>query len=259
MLHAGGDDGDAFAGFDESEDAGPGGGCVDDVWREAFCRAERDDAVEEEWCGLAVGDEEAFFAQGAHVDGLAGEAMVGTHDDQDGVAVEELGAQDAVEGRLQRAGKADVDAAIFEGEDLLGRVHFNERKLDARASEAELADDAREKTACAPEEKADVERTDFAMERLSGEVDGAFGGFEGFASVLEEDLAFRGEANGAAGAVEEDAADFAFEVKHLFADRGLRDVELSSRGGEASAVGDCREITEVTQFHGIQFIAVTAF
>jgi len=47
VLNAGRDERDAFAGFDEREDAGPGGGGVDDVGGEAFGGAEGDDAVEE--------------------------------------------------------------------------------------------------------------------------------------------------------------------------------------------------------------------
>ena len=81
------------------------------------------------------------------MDGLAGEAVIRTGDDQDWIAVEELGAQCAIEGRLERAGEADVDASDFEGGDLLVGVHFDKGELYAGVAAAELADDAREKTA----------------------------------------------------------------------------------------------------------------
>ena len=67
--------------------------------------------------------------------------------------------------------------------------------------------------------------------------------------MFEEYLTFGGQANGASGAIEEDPADFAFEIEHLFADRGLRDVEFSSCGGEASEVCNCCEIAEMAKFH----------
>ena len=255
MLDSRGDDGDAFAGFDEGEDAGPGGGCVDDIGREAFGGAERDDAVEERWSGFAVGDDETLVSQGTNVDGLAGETVVGAHDREDGIAIEELGAQDTVEGRFERAGEADIDAAVFERGDLLGCVHLHERKPDAGATAAELTDDAREETAGAPQEEADGERTDFAVEGFLSEVDGAVGGLQGHASLFEENLAFRGKPNGAAGAIEEHAANFAFEIEHLFADGGLRDVKLARGSGETSGVSDCGEIAQVTEFHEGYFSA----
>jgi len=152
------------------------------------------------------------------VDGFAGQMVVRAHGYKDGIAVEKFGAEDAVVGWGEWAGEADIDAAFFEGGELLGCVHLHERETNAGVTAAELTDNAGKEAARAPEKEADVEGTDFALEGFSGEVDGAVGGFEGFASLFKEDLTFGGETDGAAGAVEEDAADFAFEVEHLLAD-----------------------------------------
>ena len=56
IADAGGNERDAFAGFDQGEDAGPGGGGVDDVGREAGGGAERDDAVEEHGRHLPIAE-----------------------------------------------------------------------------------------------------------------------------------------------------------------------------------------------------------
>jgi len=221
VLDAGGDEADTFAGFYQREDTGPGAGGVDDVGREAFGRAEGDDAIEEQRSGFAVGDDEALVAEGADVDGLSGEAVVGTRYDVDGVSVEQFGVEDAVEGWFERPGESDVDAAFFQGCELFRGVHLHERESDAGATAAEFSNDAGEKSAGTPEEKSDGERAEFAVEGFSREVNGSVGGFEGLAGLFEEDVTFWGEADGATSAIEEKATDFAFQVEHLLADCGL--------------------------------------
>ena len=86
-------------------------------------------------------------------------------------------------------------------------LHVDEREADAGVAEAKLADDAREEAAGSPKEETDGEGAVLAVERLAGEVEGALGGFEGFAGFFKEDLALGGEADGAAGTIEEGSAN----------------------------------------------------
>jgi hypothetical protein len=246
VANAGGDEGDAFAGFDEGEDAGPGVGGVDDVGREAGGGAEGNDAVEEDGSHLAVAEDEAFGDEVVDGDGGAGEGMVAGEGDDDGVAIEEFGAEGAVEGGFEGAGEGDVDFAGGEGFHLFGGAHFVEGEFNVWVAFSVVADDAREEAAGAPEEEADGESAGFATERALGNVDGAVGGEEGLAGFGEEELALRSETGWAGGAVEERAAYLALEVGDLLADGGLGDVELATSFGEGAVVGDGAEVAEVS-------------
>ncbi len=124
-----------------------------------------------------------------------------------------------------------------------------ERELDVGVELAVVADDAGEEASRAPEEEADAERAYLAEKGAAGDFDGAIGGEEGFAGLGEEELTMRREAGATGGALEQGAADFAFEIGDLLADGGLGDVELAAGFAEAAVVGDGAEITEVSQLH----------
>jgi hypothetical protein len=249
VTNSGGNEGDALAGFDEGEDAGPGGGGVDDVRGETCVGAEGDDTVEEGWGHLAIAEDEAFGDKRFDRDGFAGEGMVAGKGDDDGVAIEELGAEGLVVGWLEGAGEGDVDLSGEESFHLLGRAHLVEGELDVGVELAVVADDAGEETAGAPKKEADVERADLADEGSPGDFDGAVGSGEGFTRFGEEELALGREAGSARVAVEERAADFALEIGDLLADGGLGDVEAAASFAEGAVLGDGAEITQMSEFH----------
>ena len=83
------------------------------------------------------------------------------------------------------------------------------------------------------------------MKRLAGEIEGALGSGEGLACLLQKYQSLCGQTHGAAGTVEECATDLVFEIEHLLADGGLRDVESARGGGKGTGVGDSGEVAKM--------------
>src|SRR5271170_5982196 len=123
--------------------------------------------------------------------------MIAGKDDDDGIAIEELGTEGLVEGRLEGAGEGDVDLAGGERLHLFGGAHLAKGELDAGVELAVVADDTGEEASGAPEEEAETEGADLAEERALGDFEGAVGGCEGFARLGEKQLALRCEAGSA--------------------------------------------------------------
>jgi hypothetical protein len=88
--------------------------------------------------------------------------MIARESNDDGIAIERLGAKSTVEGRFERPGEGNVDPAGRQCFHLHRRAHFAERKFDVGMELAILADDAGEEASCAPQKEADTERADLA-------------------------------------------------------------------------------------------------
>ena len=85
VADSGGDERYAFAGFDEGEDAGPGGGSVDDVRGEAGGGAEGEHGVVEGGGLRALAHDKALAGEGGDGNGRGGERVIAREDDDDGV------------------------------------------------------------------------------------------------------------------------------------------------------------------------------
>src|SRR5215813_13091207 len=121
--------------------------------------------------------------------------MIARKDNDHGIAIEQLGAESAVEGRFERPGESHVDLAGSQCFHLLGRSHLVERELDVGVKLAVIANDARKKTSRTPQKKADAERAYLAEKRTVCDFDGPVGCKEGLTCFSEKELAMRSESS----------------------------------------------------------------
>ena len=68
--------------------------------------------------------------------------------------------------------------------------------------------------------------------------------------LAEQSLACFGDDDALADAVKQPMADLGLELLDLVRQRRLGDVNGLRRAGEIEMFGECREITQMTQFHG---------
>jgi hypothetical protein len=99
---------------------------------------------------------------------------------------------------------------------------------------AVIADDAREKASCAPEEKADTERTYLSEERTVRDFDGPVSSNQGLTRLGEEELTVQCKSRTAGSAIKERAADLTFEIRNLLTDGRLRDMQLATGFAEGA-------------------------
>jgi hypothetical protein len=131
----------------------PIGRGVHDIRRKACRGAERNNAIDEPRRHLAIAEDKAFGGQCFDGDRLSGERMVARQDDNTRIAIEELGAEGAVEGRLERKGEGYVDLSAGQRLHLLRRAHFVEREFNVRVEFAVVADDSCKEAAGTPQEE----------------------------------------------------------------------------------------------------------
>jgi hypothetical protein len=166
------------------------------------------------------------------------------------VLKEKFGAEGAVERGFEGAGKGDVDFSGGEGFHLDRGMHLVKRELYVGIKLTIVADEAGKEAAGSPEEEADCERSDLALQRAPGNLQGSIGSEEGFTSLCEEKLAMRGEAGATCAAMEENTANLPLQVGELLADGGLRDMKAATGLAEGTVIRDGAEVPQVSQLHG---------
>jgi hypothetical protein len=140
---------------------------------------------------MAIAQDEPFGDQGIDRYRFSCQGMLARQYDDDGVAVEKLRAEAAVERRFERTCKGNVDLAGRQPVHLLGRSHLIEGEFDVGVEFTVVADDARKKASRTPQEKPDTKRTYLAEERAVGNFDGAVGSEEGPTRLRQKELAMR--------------------------------------------------------------------
>jgi len=116
----------------------------------------------------------------------------------------------------------------------------------SRGRLAIFADETGEEASCAPEEEADGERADLALERALRQLYGVVRGKERFAGLRQKEHALGGETRSARSAVEECAADLTLKIGELFADGRLGDVKSASGFAEGAVVGNSTEVAQMS-------------
>jgi len=149
----------------------------------------------------------------------------------------------------RRAQEADVEAAVVELAQLLGRTELVQAQRDIRRLLAEraqqLGHEAIHRRADEPHRQpAHLAALD--APRLAG---GVLDGLEDLARPHEERGARRGQLDLALVAREQLRADLLLELADLLAERRLGHVQPLRRAAEVQLLGDGHEVAKVSEFH----------
>ena len=160
-----------------------------------------------------------------------------------------------------RAQEADVEPAVVELAQLLGRPHLVQPQRDVRRLHAKRAQQLGHERVHGRADEADGEAPDLAALHAPRLARGVLDRGEDLARADEERRPGGGQLDLALVAQQQRRADLLLELADLLAQRRLGHVQALRRAAEVQLLGDGDEVAQVSELHGssVMMVAIDEF